>query len=461
MHRVVICVLVLCSIVGAQVTFTPGGGIPGFSLSGSKFQSYTFWDAGSTAGTSDIVITLFEAYLAASQGTQSYVSHGGFNTFSTTVNGGVPGAPYYVIEGDGTAGAFPNLDVHGTIKIDNSGWAVFLMEVTNTGSSSYTQYFCNNGYDTFVQGLTLYDTESGDTSFDTDDSWAILRFPTPGSPFLAWGGGENLDFHTFRDVGVYTRLGWFQKVTINPGETLGFIVVAGFSSELIESIGAFTQRTRNVLTDGASLKDYVSPNGNRLLAHLSQAQLDRVLNWNVGSGGAGGDPHGAHFDGTPFDFPHIAAAYCLYHDEEFQVNIRVSTKYFITEVVAHDKINGWTIHARLDEQGYPAYFLNDNLLDIPSELFAGKIKTQIGALPRPGPLGELSRYHVNSLVLAGKMTIVGGDHPVIDGFFNVEVIRRSRAVSFPSILQLHGRAGIRGLEDELSQSVLPDVWFFA
>jgi hypothetical protein len=263
----------------------------------------------------------------------------------------------------------------------------------------------------------LYTSDS-DAVITFSDTWAISRqngdlSNAPGTGFYpddyaAFSFGETLDY--FYNIGEYVVWGKF-SVPFETGETKSLLMILGGLPNG-DPVSELRNRAIALLTDGASLYDYTYA-GNRLLGHLSYAQLQSVVNWNLISGGAGGDPHGRHFDGSLFEFPRIRNVYCLYHDRKLQVNIEVGASSFITEVVAFSRSEGWTINARLNDEGHPEYRLNDELVEIPASLFDGKIKTFLGAFPhgKTNPLSELERYHENMFVFRNYMTIVGGYHP--------------------------------------------------
>jgi hypothetical protein len=144
------------------------------------------------------------------------------------------------------------------------------------------------------------------------------------------------------------------------------------------------------------------------------------------------------------------------------MNIRVSDVHsFVKEIVVFIRDSQRVIHAHMSEDDSPVYTMNEELIEIPSSFENGFLVAREGAFEFPGVLGQLNRYHVNALVVGRYVTIVGGFRPVIGGFFNVVVNHRVMEFDFPSILQWHDHPALRGLDMEISSSMLDDIWIFA
>jgi len=359
--------------------------------------------------------------------------------------------------------ALPTILVDTKVKIDSSGWAVEWQKFENTGMSPITITVTNGFGDVPIYfPFDLVVTESGNTVASTNlDQWALV-----GVSGVAYVGIANGDFATVFDVRDGQQVaGWaIDPVTLNSGEN--FSVLRAFVQTDQIPYEFFVLKVDNVVGSANNFYTYVNPlTGDRLLDFLTAGELLSVVNWDFLGAGVGGDPHGVHFDSSHFELRN-PGVYCLYHDHLVQVNIRVSEgQNFVKEIVVfvrepQDQTTR-VIHARMSEDGSPAYAIDDMEIEIPSSLENGFLVARDGSFKFPGILGELERYHVNTLKVGPFVTIVGGFRPAAGGFFNVALHHRVKEFDFPSILQWHDHPSFRGLDMEISLSELDDIWVSA
>jgi hypothetical protein len=312
--------------------------------------------------------------------------------------------------------------------------------------------------------VDLLQTDLGNTVASNNlDHWAVA-YNGYDSGYYNLVGIANGDFSTLFDVrDSQTGIGWgVAPVTLNPGEY--FSILRAFALSEYTPLAVFAPKVDAVVGSANNFYSYVSPlTGDRLLDFLSASELLSVVNWDFLGAGVGGDPHGVHFDASTFELRN-PGIYCLYHDHLVQVNVRVSAdQNYVKEIVIFLRESQTTrvIHAHVDEDNIPVYTLDENLIEIPSSLEDGFFVAREGAFKFPGILAQLERYHVNTLKVGPYVTIVGGHHPGGGGFFNVALHHRMREYDFPSILQWHDHPSFRGLDMEISLSVLNDIWVSA
>jgi CHASE2 domain-containing sensor protein len=146
----------------------------------------------------------------------------------------------------------------------------------------------------------------------------------------------------------------------------------------------------------------------------------------------------------------------LFHDRQLQVNIAVGKSGFVKEVVVISRTHGVVIHAQINSEAHLEYILNREILQVADSKFSEAISTRNAPFDfKQSPLNELVRYHVNALIVRSQVTIVGGTHPHVGGFFNVAVRRRPFENEFPSVLQLPFHPN---REAGFFASIIPDVW---
>lgn len=278
--------------------------------------------------------------------------------------------------------------------------------------------------------------------------------------FGSFGQSNFLDY--LRDTG--NNINWRTQVTVPPKETTAILSSLGVVNYFLPSAKTVAAtKAAAILGTTTGFYNYVTPSGHRLLAHLNNQQLSKVQNWNFLNGGIGGDPHGVHFDGSVFELPNSPETYCLHSDPILQVNIKVGSYGFITEIVVFDRSRALVLNAKLENES-PVYSLNSHRLSVPDTVENGMVSTRLAPFHfKDSPLNQLERYQESSVVLSNMVTIVGGTHatPYSNrkaGFFNVAIHQKpaEHEIEFPSLLQLP----FHPLRDVgFSASVISDVWF--
>jgi len=351
-----------------------------------------------------------------------------------------------------------------TFRLDDFGFATALWEFYNPGNDPITLDLYNYGYDNRGSGFSTVDyaSSSGDTTFDSSDSWFISYSSGGGQPidFGSFGEPNTLDYlqNGFRGFdGTFDATKWSKSLTIAPGEKQAFLEAFGVvNSNLPLALQYTLDEATNILTSATTFYNYITPSGHRLLGHLFADQLLAVTNWNFINAGVGGDPHGINFDGSVFELPNVPEMYCLYSDHSLQVNIRVGNYGFLREVVVFVRAHGLVFSARLENE-HPVYSLEGRELNVPETMENGLFSTHLAPFNfKQSPLNQLDREQESSLLIRDMVTIVGGHHEILGGFFNVAVHRQSEETEFPSVLQLP----FHPLRDAgFSASVISDVWF--
>lgn len=160
-------------------------------------------------------------------------------------------------------------------------------------------------------------------------------------------------------------------------------------------------------------------------------QFSLTMSLSSTSGG-GGDPHIKDSCGNLFDIPSDFAGKImqLYHDDQLHINAFIDHQSkFFTQIGVKLRVNSnndyfETLECRLDN-GYPNFYLNgvsfiDHSNVLPDWIKVYEPRHRLGA----GVLSELGRYQLIELELDSMLIIVGGHHPVLKGFFNVQVNRQ-------------------------------------
>jgi len=178
--------------------------------------------------------------------------------------------------------------------------------------------------------------------------------------------------------------------------------------------------------------------------------------------GVGGDPHVVDLSGQKFDIPALfdGKILSIYHDLSLRIHglFQKKTAMFLTAIGA-SFVNPFTeeglfkLEAKLIDD-LPRFYFNDQELsvsefDFPAWLSLSLPQHQQGS----GVISELGRYHTVELHVSSMFTIVGGDHPVYGGFFNIQVFRDNRhSLEFSRGLLQTGSA--QGLEQFIRERLL-------
>jgi len=151
--------------------------------------------------------------------------------------------------------------------------------------------------------------------------------------------------------------------------------------------------------------------------------------------GLGGDPHVLDFAGQKYDIPPSfdGKILSIYHDHSLRIHVQVNKKpantmfltgigaSFIDPFLDQGKFN---LEAKLVSDR-PSFFLNDREIsdsfDFPVWMSVSEPKHQFSN----GIIGELGKYHTVELHVNSLFTIVGGFHPRIGGFFNIQLFRNT------------------------------------